>query len=165
MLKKIISGGQTGIDKMGLIAAAENGFETGGTAPSGFITENGVDYMLRNYGLNEISQEDKAFYEKLTGKSDRYTPRTYVNTRDSDGTVYFSSDNNSPGSKTTKAGCVYHNKPFIMNPNIESLCKFIDDNNIETLNVAGNRGSKLNQRDQRNFYTILSSVLKHYKTR
>ena len=44
MLKKIISGGQTGIDKIGLIAAAENGFDTGGTAPSGFITENGVDY-------------------------------------------------------------------------------------------------------------------------
>ena len=165
MLKKIISGGQTGIDKMGLMAATENGYETGGTAPAGFITENGVDYTLRNYGLKEISQEDKAFYEKLTGKADRYTPRTYVNTRDSDGTVYFSSDPNSPGAKTTRRGCEYHNKPFIMNPNIESLCKFIDENNIETLNVAGNRGSKLNQRDQRNFYTILSTVLKTYKTK
>ena len=35
--------------------------------------------------------------------------------------------------------------------------------NIETLNVAGNRGSKLSSADARRFATILETVLKHYK--
>lgn len=164
MLKKIISGGQTGIDKMGLIMSQQLGYETGGTAPTDFITENGVDYTLKGYGLTQITPSDKAYYEKVSGKKDRYTARTYVNTRDSDGTVYFSTDQHSPGSKTTRNGCALHKKPFIMNPNVETLCKWIDENNIETLNVAGNRGSKLSSADARRFATILETVLKHYKS-
>lgn len=163
MLRKIISGGQTGIDKMGLIVASANGFETGGTAPSGFITESGIDYTLKNYGLTEITAAEKNEFEKLTGKKDKYTARTYVNTRDSDGTVYLSTDSHSPGSKTTRNGCTMFSKPFIMNPNFDSLCKFIDENNIETLNVAGNRESKLSAADSRRFYNLLDSVFKHYK--
>jgi len=163
MLKKIISGGQTGIDKMGLIIGQQLGYETGGTAPTDFITENGVDYTLNGYGLTQITPADKAYYETVSGKKDRYTARTYVNTRDSDGTVYFSTDSHSPGSKTTRNGCTLHKKPFIMNPNVETLCKWIDENNIETLNVAGNRGSKLSSADARRFATILETVLKHYK--
>lgn len=164
MIKKVISGGQTGIDKMGLMIAAALKIETGGTAPEGFMTENGVDYSLKNtFGLKEVSAEDKKFYNELTGKNDRYTARTYVNTRDSDGTVYFSSDKFSPGSKTTRNGCEYHKKPFIMNPNVDSLSKFIDENNIEVLNVAGNRGSKLSNADMRRFSQILETVLKEKK--
>jgi len=113
--------------------------------------------------LTQITLEDKAYYENVSGKHDRYTARTYVNTRDSDGTVYFSSDNHSPGSKTTKAGCVLHKKPFIMNPNVETLCRWIDEHHIETLNVAGNRGSKLRAADSMRFSTILETVLSHYK--
>ena len=163
MLRKIISGGQTGIDKMGVTIAFTNGFETGGTAPKDFMTENGTDYTLKAYGLKEISEEDQKHFEEITGKTDRFTARTYVNTRDSDGTVYLSTDKNSPGAKTTRNGCEYHSKPFIMNPNFDSLCQFIDDYEIETLNVAGNRASKLSAADSKRFYNLLDAVLKYYK--
>ena len=38
---KIISGGQTGADKGGLIAAKKANIKTGGIAPKGFMTEAG----------------------------------------------------------------------------------------------------------------------------
>ena len=38
MIKKVISGGQTGIDKMGLMIAAILKIETGGTAPKGMVS-------------------------------------------------------------------------------------------------------------------------------
>ena len=161
MILKIISGGQTGIDKMGLEVATELKIETGGCAPKGFITENGTDYTLKNmYGLREVTDVETAEFAKKTGKSDRYTARTYINARDSDGTVYFSSDNNSPGSKTTRNGCNMFSKPFIMNPNIDTLVDFINKHKISVLNVAGNRGSKLNQRDAYNFRMILTNAIK-----
>ena len=37
-----------------------------------------------------------------------------------------------------------YNKPFLENPaSVDDAYKFITDNNIKTLNIAGNRGSKL----------------------
>ena len=48
MIKKIISGGQTGADRGGLLAGRHLGIETGGTAPPDFITEVGVDDSLRD---------------------------------------------------------------------------------------------------------------------
>ena len=166
MLEKIISGGQTGIDKMGLEVAAQYKIETGGCAPKGYETENGTDYTLKSmYSLREVTSEEIAEFEKKTGKKDKYTARTYINTRDSDGTVYFSSDNNSPGSKTTRNGCNMFDKPFIMNPNIDTLVDFIKKNNISVLNVAGNRGSKLNRRDWYNFHKILEETIKIIKSK
>lgn len=164
MVKKVISGGQTGIDQMGLEVAQSLGYETGGCAPKKFMTENGEDTSLKfHFGLREVTDDELSEFKKLTQKDDRYTARTYINARDSDGTVYFSSYNFSPGSKTTKRACQMFNKPFIMNPNIDSLIAFINDNNIETLNIAGNRGSKLNRRDSSNFWRILYETLKALK--
>ena len=40
---KIISGGQTGVDTIGLQVAKELGIETGGKAPKGFLREEGID--------------------------------------------------------------------------------------------------------------------------
>ena len=48
MIKKIISGGQTGADQIGLEVALSLGIPTGGTAPKGFITETGPNYKLRD---------------------------------------------------------------------------------------------------------------------
>src|SRR5690349_5441806 len=57
MLQKIISGGQTGADMGGLLAARELGIETGGTAPRGWLTENGPqERLLRNFGLLECEE-------------------------------------------------------------------------------------------------------------
>ena len=42
-ITKVISGGQTGVDTIGLQVAKELGIETGGTAPKGFLRETGID--------------------------------------------------------------------------------------------------------------------------
>jgi hypothetical protein len=53
--------------------------------------------------------------------------------------------------------------PYVINPNIDRLKKFITENNIEVLNVAGNRGSRLTDRDAVSFRTILSETIKQLR--
>jgi hypothetical protein len=40
---RVISGGQTGVDRIGLQAAVAMGLETGGTAPKGYMTDEEID--------------------------------------------------------------------------------------------------------------------------
>ena len=141
---KIISGGQTGVDTLGLQVAKELGIETGGKAPKGFLREEGYDKEdIASYGLEEITDEEQADYTKRTGKKDPYTGRTELNVRNSDGTVYFNVGSDTAGLIATRRSAKEWNKPFIENPTAEELRQWIKDNNIKTLNVAGNRGTKL----------------------
>lgn len=134
MLKKIVSGGQTGADEGGLIAAKKAGFETGGFIPKGFITEYGPNPDLgRIYGLVETT-------------SSSYVPRTYANAKLGDGTIRFATDFQSRGEIVTLDGIEKYKKPYIdvhvNNPRpIGDVVNWIKDNNIEVLNVAGNRES------------------------
>lgn len=141
---KIISGGQTGVDTIGLQVAKELGIETGGKAPKGFLREEGYDNEdIASYGLEEITDEEQADYTKRTSKKDPYTGRTELNVRNSDGTVYFNVGSDTAGLIATRRSAKEWNKPFIENPTAEELKQWIKDNNIKTLNVAGNRGTKL----------------------
>ena len=54
MLKKIISGGQTGADKAGLEAALVMKYKTGGFCPKGYLTESGNDISLKKLGLKQV---------------------------------------------------------------------------------------------------------------
>jgi hypothetical protein len=126
---KIISGGQTGVDRMGLEVAHELGLPTGGTAPKGYLTEKGADPSLAAFGLTEHPSRD-------------YTKRTRQIVLDSDATVLYG-DPESPGSKTTIEYCLHAGKPYLLNPIPDDLTAFIRDNHIQTLNIADNRGSKL----------------------
>lgn len=139
-LKKIISGGQTGVDQMGLEIGQRLGYETGGTAAPKYQTEKGSSAKtLQKYGMTEIT-------EKLQGGKkgkEFYLPRTEQNVKNSDGTVYFASDTDSAGKIATEHYAKQYGKPFLLNPTDKKLKQWIIDNNIETLNVAGNRGSKL----------------------
>jgi len=129
MIIKIISGGQTGADTGGLLAAKELNIQTGGTAPKGYRTETGSDFNLRDiFNLSEHS-------------SDKYPPRTAANVKNSDGTVLFG-NMNSPGCKMTIKFCQQMNKPYIINPSVNQLREWINLNNIRILNCAGNRESK-----------------------
>lgn len=136
MIKKIISGGQTGADQGGLLAGKALGIETGGTMPRGFRTENGLwPFAEKEYGMQTTSSFD-------------YTPRTEINVLGSDGTIVFG-NLNSPGSRLTIRLCTKHNRPCFTLPDLDNLPDFIADfqdwvkeNNIEILNVAGNRESK-----------------------
>jgi len=130
LIKKIISGGQTGADQGGLEAGDELGLETGGTAPPGYMTDVGTYLGLRKYGLVE-GQADKKVYPK----------RTLANVTDSDGTVLFGMTN-SPGTRLTIKYCTVLGRPYLINPSIIDFRLWIKEHNIVILNVAGNRESK-----------------------
>lgn len=127
-LRKVISGMQTGADQAGLVVARNFGIETGGTAPKGYRTETGpLPAFARDHGVGEYPSED-------------YIQRTLKNVRDSDATVLFGRTMSS-GSLQTIKFCKSNGRPFIENPQPKELAKFIEDNRVEVLNVAGNRAS------------------------
>ena len=134
VLRKIISGGQTGADMGGLLAAQKCGIETGGWIPKGFQTENGLKPDLADFGLKETT-------------SVSYTPRTKYNVEDSDGTIRFAGNFASPGEICTRRAILANRKECIdvdfNNPTSpEKVAAWIKDKKIEVLNVAGNRESK-----------------------
>lgn len=144
MLKKVISGGQTGVDQAALWAAFRVGLETGGWAPLGWITESGpMPMFLRGFGLKECPIRHSAIYP----------PRTRANARDSDGTVFIRWGSPSRGETLTREACNEFGKPFHLihaapywtretHENAHRLLGFIRDHKIEVLNVAGNRESR-----------------------
>lgn len=147
MLTKVISGGQTGADQIGLEVAKSLGITTGGTAPRGYRTELGTNLDLRDiYGLSESS-------------SSSYTPRTMQNILNSDMTVIYG-DITSPGSRQTETLCKVNHRSYLTNPLPNRLARFILENNISTLNVAGNRGSKLTPAKQAEIRALITDSLK-----
>ena len=161
-ITKIISGGQTGVDTIGLQVAKELGIETGGTAPKGFLRETGIDNEdISSYNLVEITDEEQADYTKRKNKKDPYTGRTELNVRNSDGTVYFYTSDDKIGMLATQRSAKEWNKPFIVNPSVEQLRDWIIENNIKVLNVAGNRGSKLSK--DNNVAKVLRKALTYSK--
>jgi len=130
-VRKIISGGQTGADRGGLLAGEALKIDTGGTAPPGFMTEIGTCLELRDiFGLVEGDYDPKVFPK-----------RTKKNVEDSNGTLLMG-DIDSPGSKLTLRYCNELDKPRLINPTPSGLKWWIDHHKIEILNVAGNRESK-----------------------
>ncbi len=130
VVKKIISGGQTGADQAGLEAGKRLGLETGGTAPPGWITSAGPqEEKLRAYGLVE-------------GVPDRsvFRLRTIANVRNSDGTVWFGNVR-SPGGQLTLNECRRQSKPFSVNPSAFELRLWLAGRKPSVLNIAGNRES------------------------
>jgi hypothetical protein len=138
---QVISGGQTGADRIGLEVARSMHIKTGGMAPKGWRTETGPDPSLADFGLIESN-------------SSLYGPRTVHNLKNSDGTVLFG-DMTSPGSLETVRGCIASGKPYVTNPLAEELADWIKANGIKVLNVAGNRGSKLDSVKQSDIRTTL----------
>ena len=143
-LQRIISGGQTGIDQLGLQVAKALGIPTGGMAPKGYLTETGPDPVLRAYGLTEH-------------ESAEYPPRTRANIVNSDGTVVFGKL--TGGTKLTVSTCEKEKRPYITNPTTGQLQVWIIEKNIRTLNVAGSRGSKLKPTEIAHYRTVLTDAL------
>ncbi len=130
-LERVISGGQTGADRAGLIAARAAGIPTGGWMPRGFRAHDG-DHpeFAALYGMQEMS-------------SHRYPPRTTMNVKESDGTLRFATDWDSPGEVLTLALCEKHKKTHCdVTPSGDrspaDVIEWISANNIRVLNVAGN---------------------------
>lgn len=143
-IERIISGGQTGIDQLGLDVAQSLGIPTGGVAPKGFLTENGPDERLRDFGLVEHT-------------STKYPPRTRANVRQSDGTVIFGTV--TGGTKLTLDTCIWEGKPYLVNPTAEQLRAWLINNQIRVLNVAGSRGSNLTPEQLEQYRHVLINGL------
>lgn len=90
IIAKVISGGQTGVDRAALEAAQYCNIETGGWAPKGWRTDVGADPTLADFGLREHT-------------SPLYPPRTASNVRDSDVTIIVCpKGHHSPGTNLTR---------------------------------------------------------------
>jgi len=126
-LNTIISGGQTGADQAGLEIARHLGLQTGGWAPRGYRTEDGPALWLKDYGL-------------LEHKSPEYPPRTILNVQNAGGTVWFG-NHHSPGGRLTITTARSLGKPCAVNPTAEELRRWLIKDQIQVLNVAGNRAS------------------------
>lgn len=134
MIKKIISGAQTGADRAGIDAAIEIGIPYGGWLPKGRKAEDGI--VPETY--TELQELTRGGYPK----------RTEQNVIDSDGTVIFTYGKLTTGSALTAKFARQHNKPYLHvdldeNPDPVSMVKdWIIDWDIKVLNVAGRSASK-----------------------
>lgn len=158
ILTKVISGGQTGADIGGLIAADWFGIDTGGTMPKGFLTLDGTSpWMAKKFGMKE-------------SLSPGYQARTEANVVDSDGTIRFARNFSSPGEKCTVRYIRQYLKPCcdvdIASPTPhKQVATWILVNNIKVLNVAGN--SETTSPGIRDFVEeylgIVFDILKNYE--
>lgn len=165
-LRKVISGGQTGVDRYGLEIGQELGYETGGTAAPNFEIEGQqYDSSLADFGVKAITQEEQIQgLENPRAKRSKYPkwlPRTEMNAKNADGTIYFTEDKNSAGLVATREYAEQHKgkTKFLLNPTAAQLKQWIKDNNIETLNIAGNRESKMSDSFKDKVKDILRKAL------
>lgn len=134
MIKKIISGAQTGADRAALDFAINNDIPHGGWVPMGRKAEDGII---------------PGHYEVREAPTSEYSRRTELNVIDSDGTLILSHGELSGGSALTEKLAQKHGKPCL-HINLNLLTEFqatvdithwINQNGIGILNIAGSRAS------------------------
>lgn len=135
MPKKIISGGQTGIDRGALDACLEDSYPCGGWCPNNRRAEDGI--IDQKYPLQETHEI-------------HYEARTRLNVINSDGTLIISPGHLFGGTFLTKQIASEADKPVfvvsVFDNTIHNLTEEIFDwvkaYNINTLNIAGPRKSQ-----------------------
>jgi len=136
MVRKIVSGGQTGADRAALDVAMECGLEIGGWIPKGRLAEDGA-ISLRYAGLVETESADPSV-------------RTSLNVRDSDATLIVSHGPLHGGSlltfdkAQTLARPVFHLDLTVLTDSeaLDEIRTWLLHANPHTLNVAGPRASE-----------------------
>ncbi len=130
--KKIISGGQTGVDRAALDLALELDIPCGGWCPKGRLAEDGVIDL--RYPLKETD-------------SPEYPVRTEMNVKDSDATLIITKGPVTEGTAMTLELAKKHKKPHLLvdlsvrkDPMI--VKKWLEFNQVGVLNVAGPRESR-----------------------
>lgn len=129
---KIISGGQTGVDRAALDAAVALGIPHGGWCPRGRMAEDGP--IPQQYRLQET-------------ESAEYRVRTEWNVRDSDATLILCRGPLTGGTELTARLARQYQRPCRIvdlrcAPPAEVLCDWLEANDVEVLNVAGPRESQ-----------------------
>lgn len=135
LIEKIISGGQTGVDRAALDFAIANGILHGGWCPAGRLAVDGV--LLSKYRLQET-------------ESSGCRQRTKMNVCDSDGTLILNCGELSDGTLQTRKFAEQLGKPHLViqlesngwAENATRLNDWISSSQIHALNVAGPREEK-----------------------
>jgi predicted Rossmann fold nucleotide-binding protein DprA/Smf involved in DNA uptake len=133
---KIISGGQTGVDRAALDVALRHGIKCGGWCPAGRLDEFGK--IPDRYPVQEL-------------QSAGFNERTLQNVKDSDGTVVIYSAELRGGTEQTIRFCVELKRPYQLidasklsaEDAAQLITDFVRENKIDILNVAGPRRSEL----------------------
>lgn len=129
--QRIVSGGQTGVDRGALEAAIALGIPHGGWCPRGRLAEDGT--IPDRYDLTEHA-------------SPRYKDRTLQNVLDSDATLILYCDTLRGGTRLTQRYAVEAGKPLLTLQiddawSTESVRRWLYQTQPLTLNIAGPRES------------------------
>ena len=132
---KIISGGQTGVDRAALDVALKHRIDCGGWCPAGRFDELGR--IPDRYPLKELEHGG-------------FTERTLQNVKDSAGTVIIYSGKLSGGTEQTVRFCVEQQRlhqlidasKISTEKAATSIADLVREHKIDILNVAGPRQSE-----------------------
>ncbi|MBN2371460.1 MAG: putative molybdenum carrier protein [Vicinamibacteria bacterium] len=130
--KRIVSGGQTGVDRAALDAALSAGIPCGGWCPRGRRAEDGR--IPPRYPLRETTNA-------------AYPERTEWNIRDSDGTLILGWGRPQGGTALTARLARRYSRPLLIldlreTPSPRVIAEWLATNDIAVLNVAGPRESE-----------------------
>jgi hypothetical protein len=131
LVLRIVSGGQTGVDRGALDAAIALGVDHGGWCPRGRLAEDGP--IPADYHLVET-------------ESAEYPVRTERNVVDSDGTLILFRGRLVGGTELTRRLALRHRRPCCLvdldqTEGLQRIRSWLAENRIQILNVAGPRES------------------------
>lgn len=134
MISKIVSGGQTGVDRAALDVALALGLPCGGWVPRGRRAEDGR--LPARYPMRETA-------------SAGYPQRTRLNVRDADATLVLARGDPAGGTAFTIACAEQAGRPWILvdlsapdlEPHVAAVRDWLRDHDVRVLNVAGPRES------------------------
>jgi hypothetical protein len=132
MFTKIVSGGQTGVDRAALDVALELGLPCGGWCPKGRKAEDGR--IPERYPLRDTT-------------SAAYPARTRRNVRDSDGTLVLTNGPPTGGTALTIELANRYHKPCLVldlaeQPEPTAVRSWAESHHVHVLNIAGPRASE-----------------------
>lgn len=132
-LDKIVSGGQTGVDRAALDTAWAYDVPVGGWCPRGRRAEDGR--IPERYPLRETPTAE-------------YEQRTAWNVRDSDGTLIVTDGTLAGGTALTKQEAEQQGRPVLHVRTddpvpVDMIRGWGDTNDVRVLNVAGPRASEV----------------------
>jgi hypothetical protein len=129
---RIVSGGQSGVDRAALDVAIELGIPHGGWCPRGRLAEDGP--IPACYALSETD-------------SPEYPVRTQQNVLDADATLILCRGEPNGGTELTRRLAQRHRRPSLVvdlnrPPDRQAIRRWLQQHGVAVLNIAGPRESQ-----------------------